>query len=202
MRPPIVLEPETFARFGFFVLPGFLTPGACRRLRRRLKTAPSRPGEVHARGRTVRAEGRRVDVLSVPAATRVEIDVRLDRLRPTLEEHFGCRLAAHEPVQFLRYRRGGHYGLHTDRTPGTRDPDLRRRKVSVVVFLNGPGRGPGRCLGGELVFPARRSRGARGRLPLAVDPEPGLLIAFRPDLEHEVRPVTHGSRFSLATWIV
>lgn len=201
MDRPVALDPETFARFGFFVLPRFLLPEACRRLRRRMKTAPSRPGEVHARGRKVRAAGRRVDVLSVPAATQAGIDLRLDRLRPVLERHFGVSLDGHEPVQFLRYRPGHRYGLHTDRTPGTRDPALRRRKVSVVVFLSGEGRGPGRCLGGELVFPARRSPPARGRLPLAVGAEPGLLIAFRPDLEHEVRPVRGGLRFSLATWL-
>ena len=202
MRDPVALEAASFARFGFFVQPGFLSAEDCRRLRRRLRAAPSRPGEIRARGRAVRASGRRVDVLSVPDATRARIDRALDGLRPRLAAHFGRRLRSHEPVQFLRYRPGGRYGLHTDRTPGTRDPALKRRKVSAVVFLTREGRGPGRCTGGDLVFPARRSRGARGRLPLAVRPEPGLLIAFRPDLEHEVRRVRSGLRFSLAVWFV
>lgn len=201
MRPPVPLDACTFERFGFYVLPGFLPAGTCRRLRRRLRTAPARPGEIRARGRTVRAAGRRVDVLSPPPRTRAALDRALERLQGTLAKHFGRRLQGHEPVQFLRYRPGGRYGLHTDRTPGTRDPALRRRKVSVVVFLNRQGRGAGRFEGGDLVFPARRAGGARGRLPLAVRPEPGLLIAFRPDLEHEVTPVRSGLRFSLAAWL-
>ncbi len=34
----------------------------------------------------------------------------------------------------------------------------------------------------------------------ALEAEPGLLIAFRSDTSHEVRPVTFGERFTIVTW--
>jgi SM-20-related protein len=36
---------------------------------------------------------------------------------------------------------------------------------------------------------------------LAVEGEPGLLLAFRPDLLHEVTPVLHGDRYTIVTWL-
>jgi predicted 2-oxoglutarate/Fe(II)-dependent dioxygenase YbiX len=32
--------------------------------------------------------------------------------------------------------------------------------------------------------------------------EPGLLVAFEPEVEHGVLPVLQGNRFSIATWFV
>jgi len=193
--PP--LDPETFQAFGFFVRRGFLSSAECARLRRAMSSGRAQAGEIRAGGRGVRARmKRRVDVVSVSAAVRARVDRAIQSVLPAVERHFGRRLRGHETVQYLRYRPGGRYALHTDRTPGTKDPDVRRRKVSVIVFLGRPGHG------GELVFPATRAGERVPRVLLAIRPEPGLLIAFRPEIEHEVRPVRRGTRFTLATWCV
>ena len=201
MKAPALLDPETFTRFGFFAKRAFLSRGQCLRLRRILRTSPDRPGEVWMHGRsTLARDKRRVSVLEPSARTRAWVDQAFRRIMPLLGRHFGRRLSGHEGVQYLRYPEGGHYVLHTDRTPGTRDPQVRRRKVSLIVFLSPAGRGPGRHLGGELVFPWAGSGKSRTRYPLAVRSEAGLLVAFDPGIEHEVRRVRRGTRFSLATW--
>lgn len=44
------------------------------------------------------------------------------------------------------------------------------------------------------------ARGQNYGFPL--EPEQGQLIAFRSDLWHEVKPVTHGERFTIVSWFV
>ena len=39
-------------------------------------------------------------------------------------------------------------------------------------------------------------------LPVPIIADPGLLIAFRPDLIHAVTPVTRGLRLSVVSWFV
>jgi predicted 2-oxoglutarate/Fe(II)-dependent dioxygenase YbiX len=164
-----------------------------------MRAAEAGSGEIRVRGRSRKvARKRLVDVVNVPPRTRDRVERALIRLVPRLSAHFGRRLSGLEPVQFLRYETGGRYGLHTDRAPGSRDPHVRRRRVSVIVLLSRPG--PGRLIGGELAFPGIDSRGSRTRFSLAVRSEPGLLIAFRPEIEHEVLQVRKGTRYSLATW--
>ncbi|HLG43073.1 MAG TPA: 2OG-Fe(II) oxygenase [Planctomycetota bacterium] len=166
-----------------------------------MRAAAAEPGEVWVRGRIVRSKLKRhVGVLNVSRETRAWIESAFVKLAPRLANHFRRTLRDLEPVQFLRYREGGRYPLHTDRVPGTRNRHVRRRKVSVVVFLSRPGPGGGRHLGGELVFPGAASRGARTKFAFAVQAEPGLLVAFEPEVEHEVLPVRQGTRFSLAAW--
>ena len=197
MKRPIPLAPESFLPFGFFVRRGFLSPAACARLRRAMSAADAVSGQIRSRGRSVRSRGdRRVDVVTVSSRMRAGVDRAFRRVMPLLQARFGRRLSGLEPVQFLRYRRGGRYVLHTDRTPGSRDAVAGRRKVSLIVFLSPPAD----HLGGALVFPAMRSGDRRARLPLAVRAEAGLLVAFRPEIEHEVRPVRRGVRCTLATW--
>jgi len=192
-----LLPAETFHAFGFLTRRGFLSPAECARLKRAMRSGRALPGEIRAGGRGVRSRiDRRVDVVRVSAAVRARVDRALRAILPAIEERFGRRLRGHETVQFLRYRPGGRYVLHTDRTPGTRDPAVRRRKVSVIVFLGRPGHG------GELVFPATRAGERIPRVLLAIRPEPGLLLAFRPGIEHEVRRVRRGTRYTLATWCV
>lgn len=197
------LQPEMFTRFGFYVQRGFLSPKQCARLRRCMRAAPAEPGGIWAPGRIVVSKRKRhVGVLKVSRKTRAWVERAFERLQPRLEKHFSRRLRDLETVQFLRYREGGRYRLHTDRLPGTRNPHVRQRKVSVIVFLSRPGRGRGRHLGGELVFTGEGSGRSGARLALAVKAEPGLLVAFEPEVEHEVLPVRQGNRFSLATWYV
>lgn len=203
MKALPLLDAESFARFGFFTRRGFLDDVLCRRLRRALRVAPERPGEIWVRGRSTLAPAKRqVAVLQPPARLREEVDRAFLHVMPALARHFDVPLRDHEGVQYLRYAEGGHYVLHTDRTPGARDPKVVGRRVSIIVFLNRIGRGRGAHEGGELVFRWAGPGKSRARYPIALRPEPGLLLAFHPEIEHEVRPVIRGLRYTLATWFV
>ncbi|HEX8353385.1 MAG TPA: 2OG-Fe(II) oxygenase [Pyrinomonadaceae bacterium] len=111
--------------------------------------------------------------------------------------HFGVRLGGLEEPQFLRYEVGGHFVAHQDGNTGLLRSERESRRVSVVVLLNRQAETPaaGAYCGGSLVF---HPRGAGEPLKLAG--EPGMLVAFRAETTHEVTPVTHGERFSIACW--
>ena len=75
--------------------------------------------------------------------------------------------------------------------------EQEERKVSVVIFLNSQSEtpGPNAYRGGSLLF---RPRGASE--PFRLTAEAGTLVAFRAETTHEVEPVTHGERFTIASW--
>lgn len=74
--------------------------------------------------------------------------------------------------------------------------------MSVVIFLNSRSAvpGPGDYAGGALTFhglvddPAWRSFG------FALDPTPGLPVAFPSHIVHEATPVTDGDRYTIVDW--
>jgi SM-20-related protein len=72
--------------------------------------------------------------------------------------------------------------------------------VSVVIFLSRQTdeRDDGDYGGGSLVFSDWRPGSNRG--PFHLGGEPGTLVAFRAETTHEVTPVTHGERLSIACW--
>ena len=51
-----------------------------------------------------------------------------------LAEHFGMPLEGAEPPGFLVYEPGAFFSAHTD-TGADVPPDIRRRRVSAVLFL-------------------------------------------------------------------
>jgi predicted 2-oxoglutarate/Fe(II)-dependent dioxygenase YbiX len=75
--------------------------------------------------------------------------------------------------------------------------EQEERKVSAVIFLNGQSEtpGPGTYGGGSLLF---HPRGASE--PFRLTAEGGSLVAFRAETTHEVEPVIHGERFTIASW--
>ena len=120
-----------------------------------------------------------------------------------LESHFGVALSDCQQPAFLSYEAGNFFHRHQDNTYAADLPEfIHRRKVSVVVFLND------HChedraetfSGGELTFYGllNDSRLADKGIPLKC--REGLLIAFRSDVKHEVRPVTRGERYTIVTW--
>jgi SM-20-related protein len=137
--------------------------------------------------------------VEVPAETRQRVMDRLMREKPRLEAHFGVRLAGCEPPQFLRYDEGDYFVPHQDgNTPMVWD-DSRFRRVSVVVFLSRRSDEPaeGTYGGGSLVFHGPYTG---PELRVTAGAQPGSLVAFRSETTHEVTPVTHGVRFTIATW--
>ena len=70
--------------------------------------------------------------------------------------------------------------------------DTERRLISTVIFLSRQAESPGPDVycGGSLLFT---------RFDFHMPAEPGMLVAFRSETTHEVTPVTHGERFSIAS---
>ena len=124
----------------------------------------------------------------VPSSETVELVIqRLLSCKQAVEEHFSLTLDECEDPQFLRYREGDFFVAHQDGNTGMLLLDTERRRISTVIFLNRE------YLGGVLVF---MNLSSRFQMPA----EPGTLVAFRSETTHEVTPVTHGERFSIASW--
>jgi predicted 2-oxoglutarate/Fe(II)-dependent dioxygenase YbiX len=134
-------------------------------------------------------------------ATHVCVHARLRQIQPQLEAHFGLPLSGFEEPNFLRYGPGAFYKPHQDANPDS-PPQTIRRQVSVVIFLNGPGNDSSSdCFaGGALTFYGLMQGAQWESCGLPLEPEPGLLVAFRSDTMHEVQPVTSGERYTVVTW--
>lgn len=89
-----------------------------------------------------------------------------------------------EPLQFLCYRSGDYFRPHADTIAD------RPRALSVVLYLSDPGT----YQGGQLRFHPP------GESAVTLAPSAGMLLAFRPELVHEVTPLHSGKRYSIATW--
>ena len=73
-----------------------------------------------------------------------------------------------------------------------------------MLFLNGSSREPRPATygGGSLTFYSLFEDPDSENLGVPLEAEPGLLVAFNAHLPHSVEPVTHGERFTIATWFV
>ena len=131
-----------------------------------------------------------------PSTETLELVIRrLLSCKPDVEQHFDVRVSECEQPQFLRYREGDFFVAHQDGNTGLLRLDSELRLISTVIFLNGQSEVPGIDVygGGSLVF---SNVSSRYDMPAA----PGTLVAFRSKTTHEVTPVTHGERFSIASW--
>ena len=120
---------------------------------------------------------------------------RLLEIREGVSAHFGISLTTCEDPQFLRYREGDFFVAHQDGNTGLLRLDTELRRISTVVFLSRESETPEQdaYCGGSLVFSDLRNR-------FRMRTEPGTLVAFRSETTHEVTPVTHGERYSIASW--
>ena len=144
---------------------------------------------------------RKARKLKPTASVRRLVEQRLDLLRPQLEKAFGVELRGFQPPQFLAYGQDGFHQAHRDARADAAE-EIAQRKVSVVVFLNHRSEDPrDGCYGGGSLVLAGLLPGfgdeARG---FPVTPSAGSLVAFRSDTVHEVKPVTHGERFTIVSW--
>jgi predicted 2-oxoglutarate/Fe(II)-dependent dioxygenase YbiX len=130
---------------------------------------------------------------------------RISPLIPQIASHYGENLGGCAEPQFLMYGPGDHFFAHADVHDDYLLPSsLRRRRISVLIFLSGWCADDALCVddehycGGLLNF--HRSSEPRGIWSLAS--EPGLLVAFQAAVTHEVTPITAGQRFSIVTWLL
>jgi predicted 2-oxoglutarate/Fe(II)-dependent dioxygenase YbiX len=194
---------EFFSGLGLFSIIPFLAPSLCAEISSEMRSATGEPGVVLTEsGHQVMEDLRRVQCAAPPVRFQRLLRDRLEAIRPQLEKHFGVPLEPKPSAEFLVYREGGHYKFHRD---SARDPNWphHRRRVSIVVFLNresgAPSDGYG---GGKLVLHGIMKEPQWANCAFALDPHPGLLLAFPSDLPHEVTPVTSGCRCTIVSWFL
>ena len=180
----------------------FLDAAECAALREELRRADGAAAALLGRDGSagaVRTEVRRTTRIAVAPQTRERIVRLLMARKEALERRFGLPLGECEEPQFLRYGQGDYFVAHQDgNTPLVFD-NSRFRKISAVVFLSPRSEEPAPEAygGGSLVLHGPYT-GPPLRVPLAG--APGTLAAFRAETTHEVTPVTHGERFTIAAW--
>jgi SM-20-related protein len=190
---------EGITGLDLFVDRGFLDAATLADVLAAVRASQGRPATVYGLGDSgaVDARVRRTTRLSPP----VEVEELVRRLllsrMSAAEEHFGSGLRELEEPQFLRYEAGDFFVAHQDGNTGMLRSEQEERKVSVVIFLNSRSEtpGPDSYGGGSLLF---HPRGADE--PFRAPAEAGTLVAFRAETTHEVEPVTHGERFTIASW--
>ena len=178
----------------------FLEPSTCRQIRGAFDRGDAESAEVLGDQASVRRDIRRVISVEVDEQTLSFVERALDAVRQDLQTFFGESLAGREGTGFLRYPPGGFYLPHRDRATVASWPDAARRRIAIVVFLNGalevdPGGdfsgGYLRIYGSDTVEP---------EVSTDVAPAAGLLVAFRADAWHEVTTVVGGNRDVIVDW--
>jgi SM-20-related protein len=203
-RPAIVLPTNDPSRpmIDLLEINPFLDADTLAQVRAEVERAGGSAATVlgeRAGGGELRSAVRRATRVAVPDAVRERVKAALMAKKPELEAHFGVELAGCEDPQFLRYEEGDFFVAHQDgNTPMLYD-DSRFRRISCVAFLNPRTDAPqdGAYGGGELVFHGPWNQ---PNVRVAASAAPGSLVTFRAETTHEVTPVTHGVRYTIATW--
>ena len=180
-----------------FVVPQFFEQRLCDAIAVELKAAAGSSASVYgtASSGTIDEMVRRT-VRVKPSQETVDLVIqKLLACKDAVEKHFDVSLNECEEPQFLRYRAGDFFVAHQDGNTGLMLLDSEKRRISTVIFLSRESESPepDAFCGGSLVFSNLRNS---FRMPA----EPGTLVAFRSETTHEVTPVTHGERYSIASW--
>jgi predicted 2-oxoglutarate/Fe(II)-dependent dioxygenase YbiX len=181
---------------GLFVRPDVLTAAECSLLVRSASTFSWKHAEVGATNEVAQHVRDTLVADIEPVHARIVHDA-LRQIRPALEEHFDLSLSSYEGLQLLRYEPGQFFVPHADVGD---DPRTAARQVSISILLTDQSDAPGGYAGGGLRFYG--SLPNHPNMPLVVPcvPAAGTLVAFHPDLVHEVAPITAGERLSIVTW--
>jgi SM-20-related protein len=199
-----VIELDFFSRFGICIQKSFLDSATCLRLREEMRSAAAKPATV-ASGNNLEVDDkfRKVNLLHVSPDTKTTFIERLLLVKPDLEKYFNLQLNGCENPQFLRYGVGDFYRAHHD---GAYNPDdtkyVRDRRISVIVFLNSESETaePDSYSGGAVAFYGILEDQRLQKRGFPLNGQEGLMVAFRSEILHEVRPITRGDRFSIVTW--
>jgi SM-20-related protein len=190
------------AGFDLLVERDFLDAATLAEMFSAVRESQGRPATVY--GRAGSDDSGAVDE-RVRRTTRVAPPLEMEELVRALllsrmfamEEYFGLSLNELEEPQFLRYEAGDYFVAHQDGNTGMLRSERENRKVSVVIFLNQQSDAPepNAYSGGSLVFHPRVAAEL-----FRLTGEAGTLVAFRAETTHEVEPVIHGERFTIACW--
>lgn len=200
-----MVEASFLSTLGLFVIDNFLRPEECRVLRQAIKSTSADPAKVVDGGNNVLdQEMRRTYDHNVDDETRSQVHTKLMALKPQLENHFGVKLTGCTQPRFLAYRIGDFFRRHPDNSMRPALPEvIKSRQVSVVLFLNDNDEEadrPETFSGGTLNFYGLFSDSRLRDRSIPLKCKGGLLVAFRSDLDHEVRPITRGERYSIVAW--
>jgi SM-20-related protein len=196
--------PSFFRSLGLFIRDDFLDRETCARILGEMRTSVSEKALVVQKDSEtdfLDESRRKALIVNIPKPTKAMVRSQLLALKPSLEQHFGVVLGEVEQVDFLRYLEGSFYKPHFDANVDSHPATIQRR-VSVVIFLNSRGSADDCYLGGALTFHGILPGQQWEQCAFCLDAEPGLLVAFRSDLLHEVQPVTSGQRFTIVSWFV
>lgn len=190
-----------FAGLGIFSIEGFVTAAECQGLIRFLReTEPTDAGIVRGGKVIVDRESRRTGRVTRVDEVIGPLDAKFGAVLPELERTFGVTLSGWQPPDLLVYREGDYFRPHVDSYEAEENPEfLTQRTISAVIFLGHENRAE-EDAGGALIFydlfeePRLNGRG------IAFQAEPGMLVAFRATVVHEVTTVRSGQRYSVATW--
>lgn len=201
--------PAFFQKLGCFVRRDFLSHEQCAEICADMRRAAQAKGEIVGSRQTpgepdlIDESVRRVLSAKVAGPAKALVKLRLEKLKAELENHFQVSLTGGDGPQFLRYPPNAFYHPHRDASPDS-PPDIACRRVSVVVFLNRPSEYPAPdCYGGgALRFYGLLTGPHWENCAFSLEAEPGLLVAFRSDVLHEVLPVTFGERMTVVAWFI
>jgi len=178
-----------------YIRPGFIGPEECRRVRVAMARGASEPAEILSGDIIADEAVRQASSIEVDSATLASVEARLDSERHAIGAFFDLALEAREGAGFLKYGPGGFYKPHRDHGILASWPAAARRRISVVVFLNGSTDG---SAAGEFGGGALRLHDAAP--PQDLVPREGLLVAFPATTLHEVLPVRDGTRDVVVDW--
>jgi len=180
-----------------FIIRQFFEPLVRDAIVAELKSSEASPATIYGRtpSASIDQNTRRTLRVKPSAATIDLVTRRLWECKEAVEEYFAVTLNECEEPQFLHYREGDFFVAHQDGNTGLLRLDSERRLISTVIFLSRESEvpEPNTYCGGSLVFTDLRNR-------FHMRAEPGTLVAFRAETTHEVTPVTHGERYSIASW--
>jgi len=180
------------------IQPQFLSPELCEQWIEAANQSPASAAEADSYGVRKGLQRKTTQLHISPELNKVILS-KLETMSLAFEKHFQVKLTRCEQLQFLKYAPGDYFKPHIDKID---QPIYRERQVSIILLLNEPtpqSKPP--FTGGRLSFFVGHPQDRKKMIGIPVLPATGMLIAFRPNLLHEVSEVTSGHRYSIVTWL-
>jgi predicted 2-oxoglutarate/Fe(II)-dependent dioxygenase YbiX len=206
---------ELLQNLGLYIAPNFLPLEFCDRLLAEAQTATSEPAMVWKPGcknslDLVEDETqRKTEQVQVSDSISADIKDRLLDLKPVIEKYFDLELHEFQKPLFYRYKEGSFFGAHRDSCDRPIAPEfIRQRRVSTIIFLNQRTEEPlveaslPTYCGGSLALYGLIDDPRWQNFGIPVPSQPGMLVAFRSEMLHEVKKVTAGERYTIVSWFV
>ena len=150
---------------------------------------------------------RKTDIGFITDKDNVVIEIAWFYLREANKINFNYKLEYFQPVQFARYRNGGHYDWHQDASG--QNTHGESRKLSLTFCLTDPKIYEGGKLeffGGnrpmeDLELPNGNGKVSAEQIEQDIRDQ-GSVIVFDSRDWHRVTPCTKGTRYSVVCWTV